>query len=218
VVGVDKFLGICFASYASQRQKEFDFQAEMEALKNKMALIMQSVKRRQKYQQFKTAYSLKGNNIKEFEHILAIAMHYEIKEVWVTAFCKNNIVLKVTATIGSARRCGPSDDIRNWRSHIRKLGCDEIRNYHNHPINNNKTGPSTPDLRTNLSMRDSLPETNVPLRTFIVFWNNIYEYRILEYYDDGKTEMHYFFDISTWKDISPSQKESILIKDPNREG
>lgn len=193
----DKILNFFSQVYNTKRQKEFELQTEIYKLKDKMSSIIESIEKRGKNQQFKRAYDFTGKKINEFEHVLAIAMHHEIKEVWVTVFCKNNTVLKVTATIGSARQCRPSEDVRNWRGHVLKLGCDEIRNYHNHPGNNNYTAPSPNDLLSNLSLRNCLLEMKDSLRTFIVFWNDISEYRILEYYDNGKTEMSFYFDVSS---------------------
>lgn len=180
---IDKILSLCSRGYHVKRQKEFELQDEIYKLRDKMNSIIGSIEKRKKGKQFKRAYNFIGNKINMFEHNLAIAMHHEKKEVW------------VTATIGSTRQCGPSDDIRNWKDHVLNQRYDEIRHYHNHPINNNHTLPSPNDLQSNISLRRHLYEMKDLLRTFIVFWNDIYEYRILEYYDNGKTEIFFSFDV-----------------------
>src|SRR3989344_3395792 len=133
----DKLLTLVWSKYSEKREKEKDAKKAMNNLCNRMAKIINAVPKRNKGEQFKKAYELSGKSISEFEHILGIAMKHEVKEVWVTAFCRKGIVVRATATIGSVYRCRPSDDVRNWPQHIYKLNCDEIRQYHNHPVCNN---------------------------------------------------------------------------------
>lgn len=193
----DKLLISFSQVYSTKRKREYATKMLICDLRDKMKSLIKSIDKRSKGQQFKKAYDFTGKSVAEFEYTLSFAMHHEVKEVWVTAFCKSNIVLKVTATIGSARSCKPSDSVSSWIDNIRRLRCDEIRQYHNHPVNNNQTDPSTADISSNISMRKQLSIYNNMLRTFIVFWNDIYEYRILEYKDNGETKILYFFDVST---------------------
>lgn len=192
----DKLLISFSQVYSTKRKREHATKILICDLTGKMKSLIKSIDKRSKGHQFKKAYDFTGKLVNDFEHTLSVAMHHEVKEVWVTAFCKSNIVIKVTATIGSARSCKPSDSISSWIDNIRRLNCDEIRQYHNHPVNNNKTVPSTADLSSNISMRKQLSIYKDILRTFIVFWNEIYEYRILEYQDNGETKILNFFDVS----------------------
>lgn len=192
----DKLLISFSKAYSTKRKREYTTKMLICDLRDKMKSLITSIDKRSKGQQFKKAYDFTGKTINEFEHTLSVAMHHEVKEVWVTAFCKSNIVMKVTATIGSARSCKPSDSISSWIDSVKRLKCDEIRQYHNHPVNNNKTYPSTADISSNISIRKHLSTYKQILRTFIIFWNEIYEYRILEYQDSGETKIVYFFDVS----------------------
>lgn len=102
----------------------------------------------------------------------------EVKEVFVTAFMRNGVAVRVTASIGSAYRCSSADNPRRWPDHIRRLGWDEIRHYHNHPTMSNKTSPSETDYESYRKAK-SLLGTHAPkLRSFIIYWNQIKEWRI----------------------------------------
>lgn len=168
---------------------------EIEALRSRVQSIYSRYRRRSKGQQFKDAYSLCGRDISGLEEALAVGMSHEVKEVYVTAFMKKGIAVRVTASIGSARRCAPSDDISQWRRHVMRLGCDEVRQYHNHPVTSGKTEPSSVDHESTQTLRMVLREHDHKLRSFIVYWNEIGEWKIIEYNDRGYC-MHFEFDAS----------------------
>ncbi|MGC2422774.1 MAG: JAB domain-containing protein [Nitrospirota bacterium] len=185
-----------FYKYKAARARIKDILKENELLHNKTKLLYGSVPKRFKGSRFKSHYGLAGHTIDEFEKILAIGMWHEKKEVFVTALCNNGNVLKVTATIGSAFSCRPSDNANAWFKNATALNCDEIRQYHNHPINNNSTSPSMPDIRTSKLLKKYFKETNLPFRSFIIYWNKILEYKILEYSGSGEYEIVTAFDVS----------------------
>jgi len=192
----DNILKIIFSNYRIRRKKEFELVDKIEKLKQKINETINSFKKREKGQQFKKAYNFIGYDICKFENNLAFAMLLEKKEVWVVALCKKNTVVKVLATIGSVHSCKPSADLKKIKEYAKNNDCDEIRHYHNHPIYKNRTEPSPPDIAFNKNYCDYLLEMKDIFKTFIIFWNAIYEYRILEYFDNGKSKIYYFFDIS----------------------
>jgi hypothetical protein len=154
---------------------------ELRSLKQNVDGIYQRYPQRKKGEQFKRAYGLSGMTVADLEETLAVGMYFEEKEVFVTAFITNGIAVRVTASIGSTFRCSASDDPSRWRGHVTRLGCEEVRQYHNHPAHNNKTEPSQTDYRTCLKFRNLLQEHADKLRSFIVHWNEIREWRIIEY-------------------------------------
>ena len=102
-----------------------------------------------------------------------------------------------TASIGSPFRCGPADDPSRWGTYIDRLSCDEIRQYHNHPVHNGRTAPSPEDFRSSRSLKSSLNRHADKLRSFIIYWNEIREWKVLEYDDDGKHWLIAEFDIAS---------------------
>jgi len=140
-------------------------------------------------QQFKTAFSLVGKSLMKLEETLAAGMFKEGKEVFVTAFMKNNRALRVTATIGREGYCFNSDDLKKWSNHFNRLKCDEILQYHNHPVTNNSTKPSAVDCSTTRTIKNILGKNADKLKSLIIFWNQIAEWRVLEYDESGKYEI-----------------------------
>lgn len=174
-------LGLVFPPYRS-------WLAESRLLVDKMNAIKENVRRlyaayppRTKGQLFKTAYSLNGKSIDEFETALAIGMRREDKEVYVTAFVRAGIVLRVTASIGSKYRCKPADDVHLWSGHVTRLGCDEIRQYHSHPVFDGETSPSKQDYVSTQYLDSILGPHSALVRHLLVFWNDIDEWKIIEY-------------------------------------
>jgi hypothetical protein len=168
---------------------------EIAALAQKVAQVRSKYVRRRHGQQFKEAFQLRGKTVLELEEALAAGMYFEEKEVFVTAFIQSGIAVRVTASIGSLRRCAPADSPLEWRHHADRLECDEIRQYHNHPDHTGKTEPSMPDYSARQSFRAMLHVHEDKLRTFIIFWNQIGEWRIIEYNDKGYCS-HFEFDAS----------------------
>ena len=76
---------------------------------------------------------------------------------------------------------------------------DEIRQYHNHPINNNHTRPSIVDHKTSESLKEILGKHKYKLRSFIIYWNEIREWRIMEYDEESKYRPQYEFDVAAHK-------------------
>ncbi len=150
-------------------------------LSKKVLDVFAKYKDREKGQTFKSAFGGVGKKVADFEESLCVGMSKEKKEVWLTAFCRNGIVIKVTARIGSARRCKPADDPRNWREYIKANSCDEVRQYHNHPVCTNWTLPSPEDRKTHSVLKNILDDKSYCLKSLIVFWNKIHEWRVLEY-------------------------------------
>ena len=164
---------------------------------------------REKGQRFKSVYTQEGSSIGEFEARMASGMHKEKKEVWVSAFCKQDRVLKVFASIGSARRCRPAENVTMYPEHIRRLNCDEIRQYHNHPIYTNFTDPSPEDIRTSTVLTNLVADTECPIRSFIIYWNAIAEHRLAEFDSNGDLLELRSFDVTkAKKKINPDSQRS----------
>lgn len=155
--------------------------SEIKSLRDAVNKIYIKYRLRNRGEQFKQAYDLTGKQIDECEERLAVGMNRERKEIWVTCFIRNAEVVRVTAAIGSAFRCSPADDPRYWKKHIERLGCDELRQYHNHPANNNRTAPSAIDYQTSYSLKQMLGRHAKQLRSLIIYWNDIGEWRIIEH-------------------------------------
>ena len=177
--------------------------AEAQRITNEIRSLKQAVDRlydrcapREKGQQFKKAYHLVNRTVPEFEKALAIGMYFERREVIVTAIVAKGIVWRVTDSIGSDFKCSPADDPRRWKEYVAQLACDEVRQYHNHPDYNNKTQPSDQDYRMHRTLKDLLEKHADKLRSFIVYWNQIREWRIIEYGESQACRLSVVFDMS----------------------
>jgi hypothetical protein len=91
--------------------------------------------------------------------------------------------------------------------HIYRLGCDEIRCYHSHPDKNNHTRPSPVDINTAGKVKEMLGSSKDKLRSFIIYWNEINEWRILEYDDQGKHWLIHAFDVAV-EEVENSSSEN----------
>lgn len=167
---------------------------EIGRLSRRAAEIYDSLPKRSFRSQFKKHYDLSGRNLEEFERLLAIGMRHEHREVWVAAFCRSQHVVRVTASIGSAYRCRPSDDLARWPDHAEELGCTSIRQYHNHPGSCRSTSASPQDRQTSRAIEKLVNDAGIEFRSYIVFWNEIGEYRIIEYDGDGSQRLVQVFD------------------------
>ena len=130
------------------------------------------------------------------EEALAVGMHREKREVFVTAFMRKGIVVRVTASIGSLYRCSAAENPARWKEHVNRLACDEIRQYHNHPDCNGKTQPSSLDFRSSKLIKPLLGPHATKLCSLIIYWNNIGEWKILEYNDEGQHWINSEFDVA----------------------
>ena len=187
----------CISKKFKAMQNEFyDLRLEINQLKRSVDKVYSKYRKRNKGEQFKKAYALQGKDIVSCEERLAVGMNREKKEIFVTCFIKSGKVLRVTASIGSAFKCSASDNPQYWGGHIDRLSCDEIRQYHNHPISSNHTHPSSIDHKTSKSLKGILGNHKDKLRSFIIYWNEIREWRIIEYDEGNKHWQQYEFDIA----------------------
>ncbi len=125
---------------------------------------------REQRRPFKQRYDLnRRQSIHHFEGKMARGMLEEDREVFVTAFCKDGHVLGVTASIGSKFRCRPSDDVNKWGQKARRLGADEIRQYHNHPRVEGRHRLSREDRAFHSALKASIEGEGVRFRTFLVY-------------------------------------------------
>lgn len=168
---------------------------EANSLTHSVDAVYNKYRLRNKGEQFKRAYDLIGKGINECEEILAVGMCREQKEVFVTCFIREKEVVRFTASIGSPFSCSPSDDPRRWKQHLERMNCDEIRQYHNHPVWNNHTCPSFNDHQSSQQYKQILMNHNNKLRSFIIYWNEIREWRIMEYDGNGNHWLTYEFDV-----------------------
>jgi hypothetical protein len=191
VVGL--FLKWTFPNYRRLLAGLHKVELEIRYLASAIQAIYNKYPERMKGEQFKRIYGLAGKNIRECEERLAAGMSRERKEVFVTCFMRGEEVVRATASIGSLNRCSASDSPYLWKKHIERLGCTEIRNYHNHTVNNNRTAPSWMDHKTCSTIEQLLEKHGEKLRSYIIYWNQIGEWRILQY-DAGKHWLVYEHD------------------------
>ncbi len=195
-----KFVFQLFSPRYARMLKEIRrIQSEIIELSRSINKIYKNHRPRNKGEQFKRAYDLIGKGIKDTEETLAVGMSRENREVFVTCFIKEEKVVRVTASIGSALRCLASDNPLKWKEHMARLDCDEIRQYHNHPDYKNRTCPSPMDHGTSGEIRQILGRYKSQFRSFIIYWNQIREWRILEYNEKEKSWLAYEFDVSSHK-------------------
>jgi hypothetical protein len=154
---------------------------ELSALRAAVEQVGAPYRAREKGQQFKAAYQLQGRAVASLEEALGIGMRREGREVFVTAFMRAGVAVRVTAALGSATSCGPADRPTTWAATARRLGCDEIRQYHNHPGISRHNGPSRADRITCYQLATVLGEAAPLLRHLIVYWNEVHEWKVLEY-------------------------------------
>lgn len=195
-LGFQLILKQLFPSYKSLLNELHEIQSEVSSLKRSVDAVYDKYRLRRKGEQFKRVYDLAGKTVENCEKSLAVGMSREQKEVFVTCFVKAEEVVRVTASIGSVFRCSAADDPRRWKQHVERLNCDEITQYLNHPINNNRTRPSPADYRTSLALKQILGHHGNKLRSFIIYWNEIREWRIMEYDENGKYRLIYEFDVA----------------------
>lgn len=186
-----------FNGYRKKLQRIKEIESISTDMEKRVEKIYQRFPKRYNGQQFKVAFSLQGRELPNFEETLAAGMLKESKEVFVTAFMKNNKAVRVTATIGREEVCFNSDDMGKWRYHLDRLKCDRILQYHNHPGTDNKTKPSYTDLHTTKKIKKHLGEHSGKLRSYIIYWNKIREWRVLEYDENGKCELTRWLDVSS---------------------
>ena len=142
---------------------------------------------RPKNAQFKSYYGVtKSQAIDEFEHKMATGMFCEDREIYVTAFCRDAQVERVTASMGSDRRCSNSDKINEWTNHVKRLNCNEIRQYHNHPNCLGRKILSNRDMASHQQLSEYLDNYGIMFRSFLVYANYFKGWVIKEYGNANK--------------------------------
>jgi hypothetical protein len=131
-----------FPTYRRWCDRSLNIRAEIAGLQKRIATVFDKYRERHKGERFKQAYDLAGRSVHHLEEALSVGMFRERREVFVTAFMRRGVAVRVTASIGSPFRCSPADDPIRWKDYIERLGCDEIRQYHNHPVHDISTQPS----------------------------------------------------------------------------
>jgi hypothetical protein len=185
-----------FGRYRRWSDREIQIKAEIAELRRRISAIFDKYRERGKGEQFKAAYDLTGKTIQELEESLAVGMFRERHEVFVTAFVRAGIAVRVTASIGSPYRCAAADNPARWVQHIERLQCEEIRQYHNHPEHKGKTRPSPMDFRTSRLLKSLLGPHGAKLRSLIICWNGIREWKVFEYDHEQKYWLCFEFDVS----------------------
>jgi DNA repair protein RadC len=183
-----------FAGYRQWTDRSGQITAEIVQLRARVATIFEKYRERRKGEHFKAAYELAGKSVAELEEALAVGMFRERREVFVTAFMRAGVAVRVTASIGSPYKCAASDNPARWADHVERLGCDEVRQYHNHPVHKGDTRPSSTDFRTSRSLRRLLGLHGAKLRSLIICWNAIHEWKVFEHDDETRHWLWYEFD------------------------
>ena len=185
-----------FDRYRQWSERSAHIVVEITALRRRIAAIFEKYRERRKGGRFKTAYDLAGRSLRDLEEALSVGMYRERREVFVTAFMRAGVAVRVTASIGSCYRCAAADNPTKWRDQVEHLRCDEIRQYHNHLVHNGKTRPSTTDIRTSQSIRSLLGPHSKKLRSLIICWNGMREWKIFEHDDQGQHWLCFEFDVA----------------------
>ncbi len=183
-----------FPAYRFWSDRASQITAEIAGLRRRIAAVFEQYRERQKGEHFKKAYDIRGRSVRGLEEALSVGMYRERREVFVTAFMRAGVALRVTASIGSPFRCSAADNPARWREHAERLGCDEIHQYHNHPVHNGKTGPSPTDVKTSAALKSLLGPSGPQLRSLIICWNGIREWKVFEHDETGRTWLAFEFD------------------------
>jgi hypothetical protein len=183
-----------FAGYRRWSDRSASIRAEIASLQHRIAAIFDKYRRRQKGERFKHAYDLAGRPVRDLEEALSVGMFRERREVFVTAFMRGGAAVRVTASIGSPFRCSAADDPARWKHHVDRLRCDEVRQYHNHPVHNGRTAPSSIDVKSCGALRAVLGPHGSKLRSLIICWNDVREWKVFEYDETGRSSLHFEFD------------------------
>jgi hypothetical protein len=183
-----------FGTYREWATRSTQIAAEISELRARVATIFDRYRERRRGEHFKKAYNLVGTSVTELEEALAVGMFRERREVFVTAFMRKGVAVRVTASIGSPYKCAAADNPARWAEHVERLRCDEVRQYHNHPAHNGDTRPSSRDLQTSGSLRLLLGSHGPKLKSLIICWNQLREWKIFEHDNSKRHWLHYEFD------------------------
>lgn len=182
-------------TYRTWSDRSAHIRLEIADLQRRMVTVFNKYRERYKGERFKQAYDLTGRSVRDLEEALSIGMFRERREVFVTAFIRGGVAVRVTASIGSPYRCSAADNPNRWKDHIERLGCEEIRQYHNHPVHSGRTGPSPLDIKTSGSLKMVLGRHSTKLRSLVICWNSLREWKVFEYDDTGRNSLHFEFDV-----------------------
>jgi hypothetical protein len=181
-------------TYRRWANRSSRIRGEIGDLRQRIATVFTGYRERRKGERFKQAYALTGRSVRALEEALSVGMYRERREVFVTAFMRGGVAVRVTASIGSPFRCAAADDPARWRAHVERLGCDEVRQYHNHPVHTGRTRPSRTDVRTAHALRGILGPHGAKLRSLIICWNGLREWKVFEHAGDGRHWLHFELD------------------------
>jgi len=185
-----------FPTYRAWSDRSAHIRAEIADLQRRIAALFNRYRERHKGERFKQAYDLMGRSVRDLEEALSIGMFRERREVFVTAFIRGGVAVRVTASIGSPYRCSAADNPTRWKDHIERLGCEEIRQYHNHPVHSGRTQPSPLDIKTSGSLKMVLGRHSPKLRSLVICWNSLREWKVFEYDETGRHSLHFEFDVA----------------------
>jgi hypothetical protein len=185
-----------FPSYRRWCTRSAELAAEIAELRRRVAAIFDKYRERQKGERFKAVYGLAGRSLADLEEALSVGMYRERREIFVTAFMRDRVAVRVTASIGSPYRCAAADNPARWAGHLERLGCDEIRQYHNHPTHAGTTSPSGTDFRTARRLKALLGPHGPKLRSLIICWNALREWKVFEYDGEHRHWLAHEFDAS----------------------
>jgi hypothetical protein len=119
---------------------------------------------------FKAQYGLNTRqSIEEFECRMLQGMSATTREVAVTAFCRDGVVLGVFANVGSRRQVHSTADVNLWPDRARKLGATHLRRYHSHPPGLGCSVPSTVDSNSHLALKEFLEQHDLRIESFLVY-------------------------------------------------
>ena len=189
-----RVLPLFLPPYRTWAQRAGAIKLELAGLRAHMAAVFGKYRERAKGERFKQAYDLSGRSVRDLEEALAVGMFREGREVFVTAFMRGGVAQRVTASIGSPFRCSAADDPAKWGGHVERLGCDEIRQYHNHPHHHGHTRPSATDARSTGQLQRLLGPHRSKLCSLIICWNGLQEWRVFQYDAEGQYALHFAFD------------------------
>jgi hypothetical protein len=185
---------LSFIAYRARTDRSSAIRTEIAGLRKHIALVFDKYRARESGEHFKRVYGLSGRPVRELEEALSVGMFRERREVFVTAFMRNGIAVRVTASIGTPFRCRAADNPARWKDHVARLGCDEIRQYHNHPEHSGSTIPSKMDIRSSGAIRRLLGPHGSKLRSLLICWNDLREWKVFEYDENGRHALHFEFD------------------------
>jgi hypothetical protein len=180
--------------YKEWSDRSSSIRDEIASLHKRVTKVFDKYRERQKGKLFKQTYNLAGRSVRDLEEALSVGMFLERREVFVTAFMRCGVAVRVTASVGSPFRCSAADNPARWIHHIERLHCDEIRQYHNHPVHKGITHPSPTDIKSSEALKVLLGPHGTKLRSLIICWNDLREWKVFEYDGAGRHSLHFEFD------------------------